>query len=95
MTDTEFLREVISRLCAITNNCLDPWAVGRLRIMAEDIEQRLSVPNATLAQQKASKTEQDLMSANARSSNAHADREVLRGLSSAAIKEEVRLHVER
>ena len=41
--DTYFDRELLSRIRAISNNCLDPWAVGRLRIMADEIEQRLDV----------------------------------------------------
>jgi hypothetical protein len=43
MTDTYFDREMLSRLRAISNNCVDQWAVGRLRIMADEIEQRLRV----------------------------------------------------
>jgi hypothetical protein len=39
MTDTYFEREVLSRLRAISNNCIDPWAVGRLRILADEVEQ--------------------------------------------------------
>ena len=43
MTDTYFHREMLSRLRAISNNCIDQWAVGRLRIMADEIEQRLRI----------------------------------------------------
>jgi hypothetical protein len=43
MTDTYFDRDMLSRLRAISNNCIDSWAVGRLRIMADEIEQRLDV----------------------------------------------------
>jgi hypothetical protein len=42
MTDT-FDREMLSRLRAISNNCIGSWAVRRLRIMADEIEQRLAV----------------------------------------------------
>jgi hypothetical protein len=43
MTDNDFHRELLSRLRAIANNCMDPWAIERLRIMASEIEQRLGV----------------------------------------------------
>jgi hypothetical protein len=43
MTDNDFHRELLSRLRAISNNCFDPWAIQRLRIMAADIEQRLGI----------------------------------------------------
>jgi hypothetical protein len=43
MTDNDFHRELLSRLRAIANNCIDPWAIERLRIMASDIEQHLGV----------------------------------------------------
>jgi hypothetical protein len=43
MTDSYFDREMLSRLRAISNNCNDSWTVGRLRIMADEIEQRLGV----------------------------------------------------
>jgi hypothetical protein len=43
MTDIDFHRELLSRLRAIANNCVDPWAIERLRIMAGEIEQRLGV----------------------------------------------------
>lgn len=43
MKDTCFDREMLSRLRAISNNCIDSWAVERLRIMADEIEQRLGV----------------------------------------------------
>jgi len=43
MTDTDFHRELLSRLRAIANNCIDPWAIERLRIMAAEIEQRLDI----------------------------------------------------
>jgi hypothetical protein len=43
MTDNDFHRELLSRLRAISNNCIDPWAIERLRIMAAEIEQRLGV----------------------------------------------------
>jgi hypothetical protein len=43
VTDTYFDREVLSRLRAIFINCIDSWAVGRLRIMADEIEQHLGV----------------------------------------------------
>jgi hypothetical protein len=41
MIDKCFNREMLSRLRAISNNCIDPWAVERLRIIADEIEQRL------------------------------------------------------
>lgn len=44
MTDNDFHRELLSRLRAISNNCVDPWAIQRLRIMAAEIEQRLIGP---------------------------------------------------
>jgi hypothetical protein len=43
MTDNDFHRELLSRLRAIANNSIDPWAIERLRIMAAEIEQRLRV----------------------------------------------------
>jgi hypothetical protein len=43
MTDNDFHRELLSRLRAIANNCIDPWAIERLRIMAAEIEQRLDI----------------------------------------------------
>jgi hypothetical protein len=43
MNDNDFHRELLSRLRAIANNCVDPWAIERLRIMAAEIEQRLGV----------------------------------------------------
>jgi hypothetical protein len=43
MTDNDFHRELLSRLRAIANNSIDPWAIERLRIMAAEIEQRLGV----------------------------------------------------
>lgn len=47
MTDNDFHRELLSRLRAIANNCIDPWAIERLRIMAAEIEQRVSVGPTT------------------------------------------------
>lgn len=48
MTENDFNRELLSRLRAIANNCIDPWAIERLRIMAAEIEQRLDVgPTST------------------------------------------------
>jgi hypothetical protein len=44
MTDADFHYELMSRLRAISNNCVDQWAVGRLRAMAAEIEERLCVP---------------------------------------------------
>jgi hypothetical protein len=43
MTDNDFHRELLSRLRAIANNCIDPWAIERLRIMAAEIEERVDV----------------------------------------------------
>jgi hypothetical protein len=43
MTDEDFHRELLSRLRAIANNSIDPWAIERLRTMAAEIEQRLAV----------------------------------------------------
>jgi hypothetical protein len=43
MTDKDFHRELLSRLRAIANNSIDPWAIERLRIMAAEIERRLDV----------------------------------------------------
>lgn len=43
MTHTHFVREMLSRLRAISNNCIDSWAVARLRIMVDEIEQHLTV----------------------------------------------------
>jgi hypothetical protein len=43
MTDNDFHRELLSRIRAISNNCIDPWAIERLRIMAAEIEQRLGL----------------------------------------------------
>jgi hypothetical protein len=43
MTDNDFHRELLSRLRAIANNCIDPWAIERLRIMATEIEERFGV----------------------------------------------------
>lgn len=43
MTENDFHRELLSRLHAIANNCVDPWAIERLRIIAGEIEQRLGV----------------------------------------------------
>jgi hypothetical protein len=43
MTDNDFHRELLSRVRAIANNSIDPWAIERLRVMAADIERRLGV----------------------------------------------------
>lgn len=43
MTDNDFHRELLTRLRAIANNSIDPWAIERLRIIATEIEQRLGV----------------------------------------------------
>jgi hypothetical protein len=42
MTHTHLVREMLSRLRAISNNCTDSWAVARLRIMVDEVEQRLA-----------------------------------------------------
>jgi hypothetical protein len=43
MAGTYFDREMLIRLRAISNNCIDSWAVWRLRIMVDEIEQRLGI----------------------------------------------------
>jgi hypothetical protein len=52
MSDIDFHRELLSRVRAIANNTIDPWASERLRAMAVEIErhlmQELAGPQRTL-----------------------------------------------
>jgi hypothetical protein len=41
MSDIDFHRELLSRVRAIANNSIDPWASERLLAMAAEIERHL------------------------------------------------------